>query len=44
MAVVVIPEGVVEFVPEFSVLIGEINELLAGSSKARRVQRASHLG
>ncbi len=29
--VVVIPEGVVEFVPEFSVLIGEINELLAGS-------------
>ena len=29
--VVVIPEGVVEFVPEFSVLISEINELLAGS-------------
>ena len=29
--VVIIPEGVVEFVPEFSVLIGEINELLAGS-------------
>ncbi len=29
--VVVIPEGVVEFVPEFSVLIQEINELLAGS-------------
>jgi pyrophosphate--fructose-6-phosphate 1-phosphotransferase len=29
--VAVIPEGVVEFVPEFSVLIGEINELLAGS-------------
>lgn len=29
--VVVIPEGVVEFVPEFSVLIAEINELLAGS-------------
>ncbi|MCI6879836.1 diphosphate--fructose-6-phosphate 1-phosphotransferase [Clostridiaceae bacterium Marseille-Q4143] len=29
--VVVIPEGVVEFVPEFSVLINEINELLAGS-------------
>ena len=29
--VVVIPEGVVEFVPEFSALIGEINELLAGS-------------
>jgi len=26
-----IPEGVVEFVPEFSVLIAEINELLAGS-------------
>ncbi len=29
--VAVIPEGVVEFVPEFSVLISEINELLAGS-------------
>ncbi len=27
----IIPEGVVEFVPEFSVLIHEINELLAGS-------------
>ena len=29
--VVIIPEGVVEFVPEFSKLIAEINELLAGS-------------
>ena len=29
--VAIIPEGVVEFVPEFSVLIYEINELLAGS-------------
>ena len=29
--VAVIPEGVVEFVPEFAVLIAEINELLAGS-------------
>lgn len=28
--VVIIPEGVVEFVPEFSKLIAEINELLAG--------------
>ena len=28
---VIIPEGVVEFVPEFSALISEINELLAGS-------------
>ena len=28
--VAVIPEGVVEFVPEFSVLIHEINDLLAG--------------
>lgn len=28
--VVIIPEGVVEFVPEFSALIKEINELLAG--------------
>ena len=30
--VVVIPEGVVEFVPEFSALISEINELLAGDA------------
>ena len=29
--VAIIPEGVVEFVPEFSMLIAEINELLAGS-------------
>lgn len=29
--VAIIPEGVVEFVPEFSKLISEINELLAGS-------------
>ena len=29
--VAIIPEGVVEFVPEFSILIQEINELLAGS-------------
>ena len=29
--VAIIPEGVVEFVPEFSKLIQEINELLAGS-------------
>ncbi|MBR2108323.1 MAG: dephospho-CoA kinase, partial [Treponema sp.] len=29
--VAIIPEGVVEFVPEFSTLIAEINELLAGS-------------
>ncbi len=29
--VAIIPEGVVEFVPEFGSLIGEINELLAGS-------------
>jgi len=28
--VALIPEGIVEFVPEFSVLIAEINELLAG--------------
>ena len=28
--VAIIPEGIVEFVPEFSVLIKEINELLAG--------------
>lgn len=28
--VVIIPEGIVEFVPEFSALIAEINELLAG--------------
>ena len=30
--VVIVPEGIVEFVPEFSVLISEINELLAGES------------
>ena len=29
--VAIIPEGIVEFVPEFSVLIAEINELLAGT-------------
>ncbi len=29
--VTIIPEGVIEFVPEFSALIQEINELLAGS-------------
>ena len=29
--VAIIPEGVVEFIPEFSVLIHEINELLAGN-------------
>ena len=29
--VAIIPEGVVEFVPEFKTLISEINELLAGS-------------
>ncbi len=28
--VVIIPEGIVEFVPEFSALIEEVNELLAG--------------
>ncbi len=28
--VAIIPEGIVEFVPEFSVLIAEVNELLAG--------------
>ena len=29
--IVIIPEGVIEFVPEFSTLIAEINELLAGN-------------
>ncbi len=33
--VAIIPEGIVEFVPEFSVLIAEINELLAGEKAAR---------
>ena len=28
--IAIIPEGIVEFVPEFSVLIAEINEMLAG--------------
>lgn len=32
--VAIIPEGVVEFVPEFSTLIQEINELLAGDKAA----------
>ena len=32
--VAIIPEGIVEFVPEFSVLISEINELLAGEKTA----------
>ena len=30
--VAIIPEGIVEFVPEFGKLIGEINELLAGAN------------
>ncbi len=30
--VAIIPEGIVEFVPEFSTLIAEINELLAGEA------------
>ena len=30
--VAIIPEGIVEFVPEFSTLIAEINELLAGAN------------
>lgn len=30
--VAIIPEGIVEFVPEFSALIAEINELLAGAA------------
>ncbi|MBQ1508298.1 MAG: diphosphate--fructose-6-phosphate 1-phosphotransferase [Erysipelotrichaceae bacterium] len=33
--VAVVPEGIVEFVPEFRVLIDEINELLAGEKAAR---------
>ena len=32
--VAIIPEGIVEFVPEFSTLIAEINELLAGEKTA----------
>ncbi len=32
--VAIIPEGIVEFVPEFGTLIGEINELLAGEKTA----------
>ena len=31
--VAIIPEGIVEFVPEFSKLIAEINELIAGEEK-----------
>ncbi|MBE6957452.1 MAG: diphosphate--fructose-6-phosphate 1-phosphotransferase [Ruminococcaceae bacterium] len=33
--VAIIPEGIVEFVPEFSMLIAEINELLAGENTAK---------
>ena len=33
--VAIIPEGIVEFVPEFSALIAEINELLAGDATAK---------
>ncbi len=33
--VAIIPEGIVEFVPEFSMLIKEINELLAGENTAK---------
>ncbi len=33
--VAIIPEGIVEFVPEFSALIAEINELLAGENTAK---------
>ena len=33
--VAIIPEGIVEFVPEFGKLIGEINELLAGENTAK---------
>ncbi len=33
--VAIIPEGIVEFVPEFSTLIAEINELLAGEKTAQ---------
>ncbi|MDO4489439.1 MAG: diphosphate--fructose-6-phosphate 1-phosphotransferase, partial [Eubacteriales bacterium] len=33
--VAIIPEGVVEFVPEFKTLISEINELLAGEKAAK---------
>ncbi|MDD6229344.1 MAG: diphosphate--fructose-6-phosphate 1-phosphotransferase [Lactimicrobium massiliense] len=32
--VVIVPEGIVEFVPEFGTLISEINELLAGEKTA----------
>ena len=33
--IAIIPEGIVEFVPEFSKLIAEINELLAGEKTAQ---------
>ncbi|MBQ1878433.1 MAG: diphosphate--fructose-6-phosphate 1-phosphotransferase, partial [Erysipelotrichaceae bacterium] len=38
--VAIIPEGIVEFIPEFSVLIREINELLAG----KRTEEFNALG
>ena len=38
--IVLIPEGVIEFVPEFSVLISEINELITGN-KAEKFNKLS---
>lgn len=38
--IVIIPEGTIEFVPEFSVLIAEINELIAGK-KAEKFNKLS---
>ena len=35
--IVIIPEGVIEFVPEFSVLIAEINELIAENKKFNKL-------
>ena len=39
--VAIIPEGIVEFVPEFSALIAEINELLAGEKTAKFLEKAN---
>ena len=38
--IVIIPEGVIEFIPEFSTLIAEINELIAGN-KAEKFNKLS---
>lgn len=37
--IILIPEGIIEFIPEFRVLISELNSLLAGSSDAKNIEQ-----